>query len=91
MKSIRREGRFRKDLKRVTKRGYDLLRLYTILQMLADDEPLPTAARLHRLTGIWEGYWECHVRPNWLLIYRVTETEVILARTGTHPDLFDKR
>ena len=91
MKSIRREGKFRKDLKRVTKRGYDLPRLYTILQMLADDEPLPPAARLHRLTGKWQGYWECHVRPNWLLIYRITETEVILARTGTHPDLFDQQ
>ena len=89
MKTIRREGRFRKDLRRITKRGYDLQRLYDVVLMLAKGDPLPISARLHRLTGVWQGYWECHVAPNWLLIYKNTEEELILARTGTHPDLFE--
>ncbi|OGG53425.1 damage-inducible protein [Candidatus Kaiserbacteria bacterium RIFCSPHIGHO2_01_FULL_53_29] len=89
MKSVRREGKFRKDIKRVTKRGYGLGRLYVILDLLANDEPLPIALRLHRLTGEWQGYLECHIRPDWLLIYRVIENEIVLARTGTHADLLE--
>lgn len=43
----------------------------------------------HRLTGNWSDYWECHIEPDWLLIYRITETDLILVRTGSHSDLFD--
>ena len=50
--------------------------------------PLPTARRDHPLKGEWKGWRECHVEPDWLLIYKTTDTEVMLARTGTHADLF---
>ena len=50
---------------------------------------LPASKRAHPLKGAWNGYWECHVEPDWLLIYKVTDDEVRLARTGTHADLFD--
>jgi mRNA interferase YafQ len=50
--------------------------------------PLPASARPHPLKGEWEGYWECHVAPDWLLIYKHSDIELMLARTGTHSDLF---
>ncbi|MGD0023228.1 MAG: type II toxin-antitoxin system YafQ family toxin [Xanthobacteraceae bacterium] len=46
--------------------------------------------RPHPLKGDWKGYWECHISPDWLLIYKVTDEEVLLARTGTHADLFER-
>lgn len=90
MKSLRREGRFRKDIRRVERRGNDVERLTSILRLLREEEPLPIAARPHLLKGEWSGYWECHIAPDWLLIYRVSVTEIVLARTGTHSDLFGK-
>jgi mRNA interferase YafQ len=51
---------------------------------------LPEARRDHPLKGEWKGWRECHIQPDWLLIYRTTETEVLLARTGTHADLFER-
>ena len=57
--------------------------------MLRKDEPLPHSARPHKLTGDWKGFWECHVEPDWLLIYDSTDTKVLLAGTGSHPDLFE--
>jgi len=88
MKYLRREGKFRKDLKRAGGRGYDLARLFAVLTLLAQGEILPSSAHPHLLHGEWKGYWECHIAPDWLLIYKVTDDEVILARTGTHADLF---
>ena len=63
-------------------------KLEAIVQLLRDDEPLPISARPHKLTGEYDGFWECHLGPDWLLIYDSTDTEVLLARTGTHADLF---
>ncbi len=88
MKAIRREGRFRKDLKRVTRRGYNLSHLFAILTLLVNDEPLPSSANPHPLRGDYIGYLECHIQSDWLLVYKVTDDEVVLARTGTHADLF---
>jgi mRNA interferase YafQ len=51
--------------------------------------PLPFSAHPHKLSGEWEGFWECHIQSDWLLIYAVTETHLHLARTGTHADLFE--
>jgi mRNA interferase YafQ len=90
MKSIRFAGAFRKDLKRVARRGYRLDDLDTIVTAIRSGERLPTATRAHPLKGEWKSYWECHVAPDWLLIYRVTDEEVLLARTGTHADLFER-
>jgi mRNA interferase YafQ len=88
MKALRFGGAFRKDLKRITKRGYDRSRLDSIVDTLRQGGPLPLSVRAHPLKGEWKGYWECHVAPDWLLIYKISDQEVMLARTGMHSDLF---
>ena len=81
---------FKKDYKRIVKRGYDIALLENVIRMLADGETLPAKYRDHALTGNYSGYRECHITPDWLLIYEVRESELILylTRTGTHSDLF---
>ena len=88
MKELDHTGSFKRDLKRITRRGYDLTRLSAVLRMLQAGVPLPISTRPHFLKGRWKGFLECHIAPDWLLIYQVDETRVILARTGTHSDLF---
>jgi len=88
MKPLRLAGAFRRDLKRITRRGYRLAELDAIVTAIRRGERLPALLRAHPLNGEWGGYWECHIAPDWLLIYKVTEQEVLLARTGTHADLF---
>jgi mRNA interferase YafQ len=89
MKPLRYARAFKKDLKRIIRRGYRLDNLYRIVTAIRRSERLPVSARPHPLKGEWKNYWECHVGPDWLLIYRVSEAEVLLARTGTHADLFE--
>lgn len=60
-----------------------------IVSRLRHDELLPFSAHPHRLSGEWLGFWECHIESDWLLIYDTTEDAVLLARTGTHADLFE--
>ena len=83
-------NRFKKDLKLIAKRGYDLNLLDSVVEKLASKLPLEEKHRDHSLTGNYVGFRECHILPDWLLVYRVDETEVILflSRTGTHSDLF---
>ena len=88
MKTLVPTTAYRKNIKRAKKRGYDLSKLVAVLKTLQAGDPLPPSNRAHPLKGDWKGYWECHVQPDWLLIYKTTETEVLLARTGTHADLF---
>ena len=90
MKSFRFTSAYRKDLRRITRRNYDLTLLANVLDALRADQQLPTTRRDHPLKGEWKGWRECHIQPDWLLIYKVTDTEVLLARTGTHADLFSK-
>ncbi|MDD9909610.1 MAG: type II toxin-antitoxin system YafQ family toxin [Ahrensia sp.] len=83
-------SRFRRDTKRCIKRGLDMKRFRVFLQLLENDTPLPPAARPHLLKGQYSGYWECHIAPDWLLIYSyLDEDTLLLYRTGTHADLFD--
>ena len=89
MKRVRPIGGYKRDLKRLSKRGWNLNKLFAVVLLIQDNQPLPSNARPHKLTGIYDGFWECHVESNWLLIYNVTDTEVLLARTGTHTDLFE--
>lgn len=79
---------FRKDLKRQKKRGYDVEKLRPVLEKLASQEPLDEKYRNHKLTGNYVDRWECHIEPNWLLIYRTTRSTLFLERTGSHSDLF---
>ena len=86
--TIKPTGPFRKDLKL----GLPLSDLYTVVGMLERGEPLPANLHNHLLTGDYKGYWECHVNPDWLLLYeKDTEIRIIsLYRTGTHTDIFGK-
>ena len=83
-------NRFKRDLKRVARRSYDMAALEQVVNALAARQPLDASKRDHALTGNWTGYRECHILPDWLLIYRAEEKTMILLlmRTGTHADLF---
>jgi mRNA interferase YafQ len=83
---MRHSGQFRKDLKLAQRRGCDLDKLAAIIDLLQAGQPLPAANRDHRLKGTRER--ECHIEPDWLLIYRFEAGELLLVRTGTHSDLF---
>ncbi len=90
MLTIRYESAFKKDFKRIVKRGYDVRLLETVISLLAEEKPLPEKYRDHNLSGEFYGCRECHITPDWLLIYQVSQSELILylTRTGTHSDLF---
>ena len=90
MKSLVESTAFRKDRKRARKRGYAVAKLAAVIRKLQLGALLPGANRAHPLKGEWKGYWECHIEPDWLLVYKVTDDEVRLARTGTHADLFER-
>jgi len=79
--------KFEKDLRRVKKQGKDLDRLEAIVDLLQTQQPLPPHCRPRPLRGNWAGHWDCHIEPDWLLFYRVTEAELILVRTGSHAEL----
>ena len=81
---------FKKDLKLVKKRGYDLSLLTSVVDTLAMGKPLDEKYKDHNLVGNYKGCRECHITPDWLLIYEVSDNELILylTRTGTHSDLF---
>ena len=87
---IERTSRFKKDYKLIKKRGYDISLLQEIVSILANGEPLPEKHNDHPLRGDYAGCRECHVTPDWLLIYEVVENtlKLYLTRTGTHSDLF---
>lgn len=82
-------SRFEKDLKRAAKRRKDLAKLWGIVERLLAEQPLEPRHRRHRLSGTWSRYWECHIEPDWLLIWGYNDESLILVRTGTHTDLFD--
>ena len=83
-------NQFKKDLKLASKRGYDLQVLNDVVDRLAAGEVLPVKNRDHELSGSFAGFRECHIQPDWLLIYRIDNNELMLflSRTGTHSDLF---
>lgn len=85
-----RSSRFKRDVKRAGERGKDLTKLEALLESLIRGEPLSALYRDHLLRGKWKGYREVHIEPDWLLIYRVAGTELRLARTGSHAELFKK-
>jgi mRNA interferase YafQ len=88
--AIRPTTKFQKDLKRAQKRGYDIGLLTEVIRKLAAGEPLPAKNKDHPLSGDYAGCRECHITPDWLLIYETTDKELVLylLRTGTHSDLF---
>ena len=87
---IKPTSRFQKDLKRIQKRGYQINLIREIVRKLSDGETLEPKYKDHTLSGDYSGCRECHITPDWLLIYEIYEDELILylTRTGTHSDLF---
>ena len=83
-------NRFKKDVKRAVKRGYDLSLLEKAIEILSQTGTLPPVYRPHKLSGTYAGYWECHIKGDWLLIWVQNDTELCLlfTGTGTHSDLF---
>ena len=90
MLTIKYETSFRKDFKRIVKRGYNIQLLEEVIEILADGKTLPEKYKDHSLTGDYKDCRECHITPDWLLIYQISNSELILylTRTGTHSDLF---
>lgn len=90
MLTLKVTSQFKKDYKLAKKRGYNMDLLESVLQMLLQSETLPIKYRDHALIGNYIGFRECHIQPDWLLIYTINNNELILtaARTGTHSDLF---
>ena len=85
-------SQFKNDYKRIKKRGYDLGALYDVLQKLANGVQLDERNHDHALAGGYIGFRECHIKPDWLLVYAIDGEKLILtaSRTGTHSDLFDE-
>ncbi len=89
MLAIKTTQTFLKDLKRVSKRGKNIDAFENIINSLQTENPLPPNKKDHFLIGDWSGHRECHIDPDWLLIYRIDGQHLILERTGSHADLFE--
>lgn len=90
MLKVRYGSRFKKDYKAIVRCGYNPKLLEDVLTILIDVQPLPQKYKDHALTGNYKGYRECHISPDWLLIYKVDDDIITLTlvKTGTHSDLF---
>ncbi len=90
MYELARTGKFKKDFKKCLKRNCDVSLIEEIFNLLEESGELPIKYKPHKLKGNYEGLWECHIEPDWLLIWEKIEEEklIILIRTGTHSDLF---
>ena len=83
-------NQFKKDYRRIKKQNKDLIKLQDVIEKLADGKRLEQKYKDHQLSGIWKNHRDCHIEPDWLLIYRTTSKELILERTGSHSELFKK-
>jgi mRNA interferase YafQ len=89
MKIIQRTSQFKKDVKRLQKRGKDMLLLKEIVILLANNQSLEAKYRDHPLFGNYSGTRECHISPDWLLLYQASDADLVSIRTGSHADLFE--
>ena len=89
MKYIERLNVFKRDYKRMVKQGKDVEKLIKVIKLLAEGKNLDSKYRDHILVGKFKSRRECHIEPDWLLIYRIDEKSLILERTGSHSELFD--
>jgi mRNA interferase YafQ len=89
MLTLRRISQFKKDYKRCLKRGCEIVKLHNVIELLANSKKLDVKYKDHSLLGEYRDCRECHIEPDWLLIYKLTENELVLIRTGTHTDLFE--
>lgn len=88
--SLKTSKAFQRNLKTCKKRGYNLDKLWDIISLLLEGRPLAPSCRPHKLSGTYEDTWECHIAPDWLLIWSQNDTELtlLMLATGTHSDLF---
>jgi len=91
MLTIKRTTQFKRDFRRMLRQGYNMAELLEVVEKLANEEQLPEKYHDHELKGEWNNFRECHIKPDWLLIYLKNEQELILTltRTGSHNDLFN--
>lgn len=87
--AVRRTNRMKKDVKKIQKSGKDIEKLLKVVELLAEGEKLPQIYRDHPLAGNLEGKRDCHIEPDWILIYAIEDHELILYITGSHSDLFE--
>lgn len=80
---------FHKDVELAKKRGKKVDKLKEIMSLLIEGKKLPDKNRDHKLVGIFKNFRECHIEPDWLLMYKSEPTDIVFLRTGTHADLFD--
>ena len=88
MRNLISGAQFRRDVKLAEKRGKDLVKLREAILLLVEGRPLPTRFKDHPLGGDWKHFRDCHLEPDWLLIYKIVGEDLHLVRTGTHSDLF---
>jgi len=88
MLKTRIHNTFKRDVRRIEKRGKDMAELRTLMSLLMNEKPLPSLYEDHPLKGTWSGFRDVHIEPDWLLIYRIKDNELQFARTGTHADVF---
>jgi mRNA interferase YafQ len=88
MKRIHYTKAFKKDYKTVLKRGLDVNKLIEVIKLLAEGKDLPQKYKVHRLQGKWHDFLECHIKPDWLLIWSQDQDNIYPTRTGTHSDLY---
>ncbi len=87
---LRTTTAFERDVRRMEKRSKDLDKLEKIVDLLQSQQPLPAQCRRHPMKGVWTGHWDCHIEPDWILVYKLTEKALILVRTGSHAELFGR-
>ena len=88
MRNLIRGAQFRRDVKLARRRGKEMGKLRDLILLLAEGNPLPAHYKDHPLAGEWKPHRDCHLEPDWLLIYKIDHDDVYLVRTGTHSDLF---
>ena len=81
---------FRQDFKRLFKSGKDMEKLRIVIELLEEEIPLDDEYRNHPLKGVWKGCQECHIAPNWLLVYKITMGLITFVRSGSHSEIFKK-
>ena len=89
MRPFRITGAFRRDVRRDQRRGKDIEKMWSVVDAISRGVTLPARHRAHKLAGNWADHWECHIEPDWLLVWREADDALELVRLGTHADLFD--
>ena len=88
MRELHTTAHYRRNERRMRRRGKDISKLDSVVERLLAGEPLDPRQRVHQLVGNWHPLWECHIEPDWLLVWDDDGNTVTLMRTGTHSDIF---